>query len=169
MKPFRAVRDIRTMNRLFSLAEAEAGRDGSDLPGPEHLVLAATQLTDGTATAILARVGTTVDGLRAAITRAHQDALRAVGIDSSTVDESPADPPARRGPYNLTASGQELFQATIALAHNGARRSPILGAHVVAAAGGQQHGTFARALAVLGIDRHDLVRAARAELASVQT
>jgi hypothetical protein len=44
-----AVRDMRTIKWLLTQAEAEARNGGEETPGPEHLVLAATTLPDGTA------------------------------------------------------------------------------------------------------------------------
>lgn len=44
-----AARDMRTIKRLLTEAEAEARSGGDQSPGPEHLLLAATTLPDGTA------------------------------------------------------------------------------------------------------------------------
>ena len=74
------VREIRTIDRLLTGAEAQARRLGDDLPGAEHLLLSALELPDGTARATFARVGADADRLAEAIADRHAAALRAVGI-----------------------------------------------------------------------------------------
>jgi ATP-dependent Clp protease ATP-binding subunit ClpA len=76
-----AVRDMRTIKRLLTRAEAEARSGGEQTPGPEHLLLAATTLPDGTAARALERVGVDPQRLRTAIEEAHACALAAVGIE----------------------------------------------------------------------------------------
>jgi ATP-dependent Clp protease ATP-binding subunit ClpA len=166
MRIINAVRDIKTMGRLLPEAEAEARRAGEERPGPEHLVLAAAALPDGTAAKALGRVGTDAQRLRSAIDAAHEKGLAAVGIDvdgaapGTTVLRAPA-----RGIMRSTPQAQEVFQGAVALS-KAAKPSYLQGAHVVAAACELERGTFIRALDELGIDRDALRAAALAELAA---
>ena len=159
MKLPRAIQDMRTIKTLLSGAEAEAQRAGDSLPGPEHLLLAAFDLPDGTARQAFERAGADPAGFRAAVDAAHRQALHGIGVQVAG-DEEPlpeAAPPG--GLYRLTAPGQAVFQAAVRLAKAG-QRSPLRGAHVVAAIGDQERGTVARALKTLGVDRGALTAAA---------
>jgi ATP-dependent Clp protease ATP-binding subunit ClpA len=156
-----AVRDVRTIKRLLTEAEAEARRAGEDRPGPEHLLLAATALPDGTAARALARVGVTPEAMREAVTAAHATALAGVGVGAENQGAAALRAPAT-GPLRSTPQAQQVFQEAVALAKAG--RSPLRGAHVLAAACALERGTAVRALTAIGVDRDDLRAAARAEL-----
>jgi ATP-dependent Clp protease ATP-binding subunit ClpA len=157
-----AARDMRTIKRLLTRAEADARTDGEQTPGPEHLLLAATTLPDGTAARALERVGDP-QRLRSAIEEAHTSALAAVGIevehraDGASRLRSPA-----AGVFRSTPQAQQVFQDAVALSKS-TKPSPLRGAHVVAAVCDLERGTAARALAALGVDRDRLREAARAE------
>lgn len=73
---FNAGRDVRTINALLTGAEREARRGGDALPGPEHLLLSALDLADGTAALALGRFGVDGAALHAALERVHAEALR---------------------------------------------------------------------------------------------
>ena len=144
-----AFRDLRTVRALLTGAEAEARRGGEPAPGPEHLLLAAAALPDGTAAAALARVGIDRERLRRAVEAAHAEALTSVGVVAA-----PGEPALRgpaTGPMRSTPQAQQVFRAAVAAAK--AARSPLRGAHVVAAVCDLERGTAARALAALGVDR----------------
>ncbi len=159
-----AARDMRTIKRLLTRAEAEARSGGEETPGPEHLLLASTTLPDGTAARALARVGVDPQRLRTAIEEAHAGALAAVGIEvehrsgGAAGLRSPAT-----GAFRSTPQAQQVFQEAVALSKS-TTPSLLQGAHVVAAACNLEHGTAARALAALGVDRDRLREAARAEV-----
>ncbi|GAB3194111.1 hypothetical protein GCM10027261_11310 [Geodermatophilus arenarius] len=153
-----AVRDLRTVEALLTGAEAEARGSGEATPGPEHLLLAATALPDGTAAAALARVGTDAERLRAAVEAAHAAALASVGVGAATGEPALRGP--ATGPMRSTPQAQQVFRAAVAAAK--AARSPLRGAHVVAAVCDLERGTVVRALADLGVDRARLRDAARA-------
>jgi ATP-dependent Clp protease ATP-binding subunit ClpA len=160
------VRDVRTIKRLLTGAEAEALDAGESVPGAEHLLLSALALPDGSARRAFERVGAEPDGLRAAIAAQHADALRAIGIeppDDSALDAAIAGqrPPAE-GVFRSNASAQSAFQAASKLARSGS--APLAGGHVVAAVAEMEHGAAARALKVMGIDRTELAAAAREEV-----
>ncbi|MGY1753403.1 Clp protease N-terminal domain-containing protein [Blastococcus sp. SYSU D01042] len=158
-----AVRDVRTIKRLLTQAEAEARSGGEQTPGPEHLLLAATALPDGSAARALQRVGVDPQRLRTAIEEAHEDALAAVGIevehrsDGAAGLHSPAT-----GAFRSTPQAQQVFQEAVTLSKS-TKPSGLTGAHVVAATTRLEHGTAARALAALGVDRDRLREAACAE------
>jgi ATP-dependent Clp protease ATP-binding subunit ClpA len=159
-----ALRDLRTIKRLLTGAEAEARKGGEELPGAEHLLLAALALPDGTAARALGRVDVDPRRLRAAIEEVHASALAAVGVavehaaDGATAWHGPAT-----GAFRSTPQAQQVFQAAVALSKT-SRPSRLQGAHVVAATCDLQHGTAARALAALGVERDRLRDAARAEV-----
>ena len=154
-----AVRDMRTIKRLLTAAEDEARSGGEETPGPEHLLLAATALPDGAAVRALGRVGVDPLRLRTAIEQAHERALAAVGIEVDGAGAGLQSAPA--GAFRSTPQAQQVFQEAVALSKSA--RSALTGAHVVAAATRLEHGTAARALAALGVDRDRLREAAYAE------
>jgi ATP-dependent Clp protease ATP-binding subunit ClpA len=147
-----AARDMRTIKRLLTEAEAESRRSGERAPGPEHLLLASTTLPDGTAARALGRVGLDPRRLRAAIEEAPARALASVGIDVGPLPEGAAG---LRGPataaFRSTPQTQQVFQEAVTLSKS-TKPSLLRGAHVVAAACTLEHGTAARALAARGVD-----------------
>lgn len=159
-----AARDMRTIKRLLTGAEAEARSSGEDTPGPEHLLLAAAALPDGTAIRALERVGVDPQQLRRAIEEAHANALATVGID---VENGPDCSPALRGPatgvFRSTPQAQQVFQEAVALSKS-TKPSLLRGGHVVAATCALERGTASRALGALGVDRDRLRAAACAEV-----
>jgi ATP-dependent Clp protease ATP-binding subunit ClpA len=155
----RALKDIKTIKRLLTLAEHEARGTGDEAPGPEHLVLAALALPDRTAAAALAAVGADEKSLRSALTRSRHEALLSVGVEP--LDEpAPGTPAPGTAPYRSTTQAQRTFQAASKLSKT-TRSRRLLGAHVVAAAADEcQRGTLARALRVLGVTPVELRAAA---------
>jgi len=157
-----ARREVRTINDLLSGAEREARQGGEGLPGPEHLLISAVELADGTAAQALARFGVDAPALRTAIEQTHAAALAGVGLaDLSPTDgESTGGSPApATGVFRSTPQAQQVFQEAVALSKT-TKPSRLLGAHVVAAISSLEHGTAARVLASLGIDRSQLRTAA---------
>jgi ATP-dependent Clp protease ATP-binding subunit ClpA len=152
----RAKADIRYMNALLPQAEREAARLGDELPGLEHLVLAAAEVADDdTARAALGAFGVTPGSLRDAIAEVHQRALAAVGVAGPAV---PTPAPTSRI-HRSSGAAQEAFQEAVLLAKEAGDR--VRGGHVVIAAAARSEGTLARALALLGVARGDLAAAAR--------
>jgi ATP-dependent Clp protease ATP-binding subunit ClpA len=172
MKLRNPVRDMRTIKRLLTGAEAEAHQAGESVPGAEHLLLSALELPDDSARRAFERVGADPDGLRAAIAAQHADALRAIGIeppDDAALDTGAGkEPPAPTGVFRSSASAQSAFQAASKMARSG-RSTPLVGAHVVAAVADMEHGTAARALTAMGVDRGELAAAAREEAGAPTT
>jgi ATP-dependent Clp protease ATP-binding subunit ClpA len=163
--PFiRPIREFRTIRALLGGAERLAREAGEELPGAEHLLLAAVALPDGTARRAFERLGVDPGGLSAAIAAQHADALRAIGIDpgETAALETPAAPAS--GVFRATPSAQVVFQRAVDLSGTPKPRR-LLGAHVVVAVCEMERGTVARALRLMGVDRDRLAAAAREELA----
>lgn len=159
------IHDIRTMHTLFTAAETEAQRMGEDAAGAEHLVLAALDLPDGSARRALHRVGSDADGFRAAVVGQHAEALRAIGVDSANavLDAHIPEPPDRpTGPVRTTTSAHTLFSQVVDRVR--AERSRLHGAWIVLVATESDHGSTARALRYMGVDRAALATAAWSEL-----
>jgi ATP-dependent Clp protease ATP-binding subunit ClpA len=157
-----AGREMRTIKNLLSGAERESRRGGDDLPGAEHLLVAAVDLPDGTAARALGRFGIDADSLRAALEQVHADALAGAGVQAPGPVDAAADvaslAPAS-GVFRSTPQAQQVFRDAVALSKS-STPSRLLGAHVVAAVCALEHGTAARALSALGLDRSDLRAAA---------
>jgi len=147
-----AIRDIRTINSLLTEAERQANALGEPRPSAEHLVLAALLLEDDSARALL---GIDADRFRAALTQVHAEALESVGVAAEHGD-LPATG-AGSGIYRSEPSAQEVFQRARVLAKLD-HPAGLSGAHIVRAAAEREHGTVARALGQLGIDRRTLIQ-----------
>ncbi|MGY1743988.1 Clp protease N-terminal domain-containing protein [Blastococcus sp. SYSU D00695] len=158
----RAFRDIRTIKRLLTGAEAEARSAGEDVPGPEHLLLSAAALPDGSAARALAEVGVDLDALRTAVARTHADALAGLGLEPPAAAAAPALAAPATGPMRTSPQAQQVFQRAVELSR-AATPAGLRGAHVVAAATELERGTVVRALRSAGVDPQALHAAALAE------
>jgi len=167
MRFIRPIREFRTIRQLLGGAERLARESGDALPGAEHLLLSALALPDGTARRVFESVGADPDDVASAIAAQHEDALRAIGIE---LDADGLDVPApeSRGIYHSTPSAQTVFRRAVELSGTPKPRR-LLGAHVVIAVAEMEHGTAARALSHMAVDRARLEAAARRELASAST
>lgn len=154
-----AVADTRLIAALLTIAETEARTLGDAEPGAEHLLLSALLVDDPSARDALAHVAAGADAatVRRAIGAAHAAALAAVGVAAPDLDGGL--PPAA-GLYRSEASAQEVFQRARVLSRGS--RSGLRAAHVLMAAAEREHGTVARVLDSLGIDRAGLAVAAAA-------
>ncbi|MFF7244865.1 Clp protease N-terminal domain-containing protein [Embleya sp. NPDC008237] len=159
-----AIHDMGAMKRLFTAAEEEARALGEESPGPEHLLLAALTLPDDSARTALAGsgAGAGIEDVRRALAETHAAALRSVGIDADALPAAPPAP-APRGPYRATGSANEVFQRAVAIA-KAERPGKLRTAHVLIAVAELEHGTAARVLRNLEIDRPTLIAAARASV-----
>jgi ATP-dependent Clp protease ATP-binding subunit ClpA len=160
-----AGREVRTIKALLTGAEREALRGGDGMPGPEHLLVSAVELADGTAARALGRFGVDAASLRAVFEQVHADALAGVGVRvPDPVDEADGERSSGPAPgiFRSTPQAQRVFQDAVALSKSTVP-SRLLGAHVVAAVCGLEHGTAARVLAALGLDRGRLREAALKE------
>ena len=166
MNPLHALRDMRTIKQLLTDAEGVAREMGDEEPGAEHLLVAAIGLADGSAARVAGRFGFDGERLRQAIADEHAEALSTVGVDTASArrpsTHASLEPRTGGGVYRSSPSAREAFQAAGAMARSARQR--FAGAHVVAAVARMEHGTLARVLARLGVDRHALEIAAAEEL-----
>ena len=119
-----------------------------------RLCLAALTLDDPSARTALAAQGAGVEDVRSAIAKVHAAVLGALGIDAGD-DGLPDRPGPSRpavGPYRSTGSLQDTFQEARRLSAAD-RPSALRTGHIAIAAAGREHGTVARVLDLLGIDR----------------
>lgn len=152
-----ARRDIRLIADLLTTAENEARALGDAEPGAEHLLVASLTLNDASARIAL---GADAAAARDALRAVHADALAAAAV----IDVSAESPlPPAQGVYRSRVSTRDVFQRARTLA----RRSPtgLRSAHVLAAIAEREHGTAARVLLHLGVDRVALLESAIAEAA----
>lgn len=156
--------DMKTIKRLLSHAEEIAHREGIAQPAAEHLILAALELPDGTARAAFERIGVSPDRFSSAVEEQHAEGLESIGVvaDHDRIRDGVPVPPPAGGVYRSEPSAQELFR--LAGADARAQGGGLLGAHVVRAATTMEHGTVARTLLHMGIDRAALGDAATAEI-----
>lgn len=164
----RRLGDMATIKELMESAETIAREDGLGQPGAEHLVLAALDLPDGTARAALERAGSSRDAYAVTLREQHTAALAAIGVavDDDLIDAALPDPTSPAGVYRSDTSAQELFRR----AGDDARADGggLLGAHVIRAAAGVDHGTVARTFERMGIDTELLRESATAEIAAAR-
>jgi ATP-dependent Clp protease ATP-binding subunit ClpA len=162
MKLKNPIQDMRTIKGLLTGAEAIAREAGESQPGAEHLLLSALAMPEGSARRALERIGADPDAFGPAIAAQHAEALRALGIEpppeEALVPASEAKPSRW---YRANASLQTAFQRAGELARDDG--TWMNGAHVVVAVAGMEHGTAARALSAMGVDREQLAAAAAAE------
>jgi ATP-dependent Clp protease ATP-binding subunit ClpA len=157
-------RDMRTITELLDTAEKIARRRGATQPAAEHLVLAALELPDGTARRAFERLGVSPDAFASGLDAQHAEALQAIGIQAhdDEIDAHVPQPVPATGIYHSEPSAQQLFQ----LAGKDARHEGrgFVGAHVLRAATTLEHGTTARTLDYMGVDRPALRDAVTAEV-----
>lgn len=152
----RARADLTTMNVLLPAAERIAHDDGVEQPAAEHLVLAALDLDDGIARRALESSGVDGAALRRAVSEQHDEAVRAVGViaDDNAIAATLPAARAATGLYRSQGSLQTAFQRAVDLARDDGR--PLMSGHVLLAALASEHGTVARSLDHLGVDRDAL-------------
>jgi len=162
------MREIRTINALLGGADAAARRMGDGSPGPEHLLLAALEMDDGTARRAFARVGADPDAFGASVAAQHDAALRAIGVEPVALDPADVDAGPPKGVFRATPAGQRVFQEAVTLSKR-VKPPRLFGAHVVVAVAQEEQGTAARTLRAMGVDAAALADAARAEAEEART
>ncbi len=145
----RPIEDIRTMEKLFTVAEEEAARAGETAPGAEYLVISALQLREGSARRSFERIGADPDAFRNAVMGQCEDTPISTDITS-------------KRPVRYGASGRALFQEVVNLVRE--ERSQIYGSYIVLVAAQIDHGAIRDILREIGVDRQELASAARTEL-----
>lgn len=157
----RRAREVATISALCSAAEKHACAAGQQQPGAEHFLLAAFDLPDGAARRVFDRVGADPEQVSAAIEMQYREALQGMGIDLPAHEEQTLSMAPAAGVYRAQPSGQAVMQR---MAQQRTPESPLSGAHVVLAVATSEHGVAPRALRSMGVDREQLVRAARDEI-----
>jgi ATP-dependent Clp protease ATP-binding subunit ClpA len=162
MKIKNPIKDMRTIKEILTSAEDAARRAGESQPGAEHLLLAALEHPEGSARRAFERVGADPDAFGPAVAAQHVEALRTVGIEPPPEDTLAPPPEAKPSRwYRANASLQYAFKRAGELARDDG--TWLTGAHVVVAVAGMEHGSAARALRAMGVDREALAAAAAAE------
>lgn len=163
MKTGGRLTDMATVKALLEGAETAARGSGDELPGPEHLVLSAIDLPEGSARRAFLAIGADPELFAGAIESAHREALRAVGVTPPPASTGRTRTlPRPTGLFRSTVAAQEVFHAAVLMAKR-PEWGPLRGAHVLAAACDVEQGTVARAFAVMGVDRRALAAAAAEE------
>jgi len=148
----RPIEDIRIMDRLFAGTEAETAALGDAEPGPEHLVLSALELPEGSARRAFERLGADPDGFRTSLAE-----LRGVAPCPD-----PPEPTRSRHPVRLGPRGRDLFPRVVELVR--ADKSRIYGAYVLLVAANMGDGTIEQVLERMHVEPQALAAAARAEV-----
>jgi len=159
------IQDMKTISKLISGADEQAHMSGEEEPGAEHYLLSALKLPDGSARRVFKRVGADPDKFHEAIGKQYIDALRAIGIDSESIENYPESVDSTRMFHNSKPSGQAIMKALYALKKTD-KDNPLLGAHVVGVVANMDHGVAARALRAMGVDKVAIARAVNEELES---
>lgn len=157
------IHDMRAMGPLFAAAKREADRTGDELPGAEHLLVAAVAADDDeSGRRALARVGLDVAAVRQAIADQHAEALRSMGVVVGSHPDEPRSARPRTGPVRTSGAAQTMFRAVVDRVRR--ERSRLLGAWFVLVAAETRHGTVARVVDQLAVEPAALAAAARAEI-----
>ena len=136
-----------------------------DAAGAEHLILASLEFQEGSARRVFERVGADPDRFRDAVVAQYAAALRSIGIDedAAAIDEQLPSPDERSfGSYHSAPSARQVFPDVERLVKRD--KSKLSGAYILLVASQIEHGTTARAFAIMGIDRNELAAAAQAEV-----
>ena len=145
--------EMRTIKEVLTSAESLAHEMGDKEPGAEHLLLAAIDIEDGLARRAFEQIGADPDDFAMAIVRQHEAALAAAGIEVTHPSPRRTSPTHDKTPMSLGPVGAHGLstrdQARQAVPAGGVRQRTRRGIAVAE----QEHGTAARALAVMGIDR----------------
>ena len=159
-------KDMGTIKTLCEAAERIANGAHQAAPGAEHFVLAALELPDGSAARVFSKLGISAGAFREALREVHRAALKAAGVSAEQIASSEQDVPPLPRPdeiYNAAPSGEAVLKGLAALRKRGVS-GPLRGVHVLEVVSAMQHGTTARALALLGRDAPTVMAAIRSEM-----
>lgn len=154
------INDIKTIKQLFSDAENYAQQQNEDLPGEEHILLAALDLPDGTARQVFEKLATNPATIVTSIQQQYTQALSQLGFENSNLmsglnGEGIEAADSGKLLYDAKPSVQSLMKALYEYKKKDKDR-PLLGADILAVLAEKEHGVAARTLEVLGIDREKL-------------
>jgi ATP-dependent Clp protease ATP-binding subunit ClpA len=159
------LQDMGTITDLAKKAEDYAHRNGEEIPGAEHFLLAALSLPDATARNVFERLGADPERFESAINEQYHDALRSVGIEANPElfeKEEALLRKEKRKLYHAKPSVQDLMKKLVSLESK--KNMPLLGAHIVEVLAANEQGVAARAFKTMGIDAAALMSAVADEL-----
>ncbi|WP_108395821.1 Clp protease N-terminal domain-containing protein [Devosia submarina] len=158
--------DMGTIKTLCERAEAAAHEQHQGRPGAEHFVLAALDLSDGSAKRVFSKLGISGADFRRALRDVHHKALNAAGVGAEQIvlSEQNVPPlPHPAGIYDAAPSGQAVLQGLAALRQRGVR-GPLLSVHVLEVVSAMQHGTTNSAFQLLGHNQPSVMAAIQSEM-----
>lgn len=160
--------DIKTIKTLCLGAERYAYKNGEESPGAEHFLLAAVDLSDGTAGRVFEEFGVGTDEIEEAIKNQYHEALEHVGIVPSKIDLESDDPKIakRTNPFYETKPSAQSMMKELAALRKHDKDTPLLGLHVLEVLSAKELGVVARTLNSLKIDQASLKEAIAKELIS---
>jgi ATP-dependent Clp protease ATP-binding subunit ClpA len=157
------IQDIKTINTLIPNAEKQANLMGEAEAGAEHFLLAAIELPDGSAQRIFNRLNITPEKFKDAIKKQYNDALLAVGIDTTLLNHEPEIITSNKTFKSAKPSGQAVMQQVYALKQKD-KNKPLIGAHIVVVVAQMKHGIAPRTFRAMGINLDNLLQAAKEEI-----
>lgn len=148
---------MRVVSQLMTTSEQYANAMGEQEAGAEHLILAAFDLSDGTARTAFEKAGGNPEAYRGAIERQYRDALTSAGIQSP--ENNSDDLIAKKAFPGAKPSFKNVVRDMVKHS-NFWKAKPLVGAAVIASVARQERGIAIRALRALEIDPQDLLMSA---------
>lgn len=155
-------RDMRTLSSAISASLERAQRAGDEYAGAHHLILAALDMDDGSATRVLAEHGASKESFLAAVSAQEAEALRSLGLPDGLAGSGDVAVEPGTGQFGKSDATYEQAMKNVHEIHNrdGDLR-PLVSAYVLAGAAMVDRGVAARALKAMDIDVERLVETAR--------
>jgi ATP-dependent Clp protease ATP-binding subunit ClpA len=153
------IHDMKTISKLCVGAEKFANQYGEEKPAAEHFMLASLDIQDDSVRKIFEELGVNPDGMHQAIKNQHTEALASIGIVKEGIKLETTKP--RMKLYDTKPSGQTVMQKIYQ--NNKARKTRLIGAHVIEVISSMEYGIAIRALQTMGIDLVALKKAVKAE------
>ena len=157
------IHDMKTISKLCVGAEEYANQYGEEKPGAEHFMLASLDLQDDSVRRIFEELGVNPDGMHQAIEIQHTEALASIGIVKEGIKLETIKPSLKL--YDTKPSGQTVMQKIYQ--NNKARKTRLIGAHVIEVISSMEYGIAIRALQTMGIDLVALKKAVKSECSHV--
>lgn len=151
--------DIQALSKVLSKSLAIAQLEGAQYAGAQHLLLAALDMEDGTARRAFEQTGADPDAFAAAVDAQHSAAIPQLKMPAEPATESVEDRalPAQPKP---DATYDAAVRATHKFHNSKGNGGAFSGAYMVAGVASLDDGAAARALTAMGVDAHELTKAA---------
>ena len=162
------IQDMKTISALCLSAEKYANQYGEDKPGAEHFMLAALDLPDGSARKVFETLNINPDAINQAIKEQHNEALTSLGVTHQAIKddiESSETVKPKTNLYDTKPSGQTVMKKIYE--NNKARKTKLIGAHVIEVISSMEYGISVRALQTMGIELSALKKAVKSECSPV--